>query len=620
MMRRALVTPALAFALLLSLAWPGTTWGALPARHSKAQPRTGIAVWDTRQPASQTLAPSELVETNGWTRIPQGKTAASFDGDAVLSNGRVLAVLRKRDSAVEVYAQGPKGPVARARLLIQAPGGEWASRLDSMNLVENTRGAACLEVHWKTAKNGGITAKFRIKRGDVTVQAQPGAGAGRLRVECPSRLVVLPDFFADDITVNAAQAPADAIEVPGENFLLHLTGQGDAIAMCVFDNRQQDVRVTLSGRAGERTVTGSEIGFEGKKIWLALLESPHVWHALEVKAADDGKVVSLDWRMPFPAQWRVDFTRPNGLTDSWEMLLQESKGGPYVKPSWLGQGEDQLGPDRHRWNTVLGDFHYPCWSDPEGRGYLQPLRNDALRFRGPVVLYPINRVRQTPLDAYTVVDVMRNTLGVGPCEHILDVEGQKSEYKGRATCSCREELGKIYGNHEQKEKRAEVEKVLDDGLIFVKHIRGRITRYVDFGHKMHRYLAEQKKTHPELGAFVDEMDQITREIDARVAARADKIQTPAHVAKMNEDFRKHVLDDEGPDALAMCRKYALALVVIGGNQDELSGECRWVVKTLRQRAGMRMALDPKVARIAGEIRSRTQEALRNPASHEGARH
>ncbi len=59
---------------------------------------------------------------------------------------------------------------------------------------------------------------------------------------------------------------------------------------------------------------------------------------------------------------------------------------------------------------------------------------------------------------------------------------------------------------------------------------------------------------------------------------------------------------------------------IGDNQDELSAECRWAVKTLRQRAGILMALDPRVAPIAAEIRTRTQEALRNPANHEGARH
>ena len=63
-----------------------------------------------------------------------------------------------------------------------------------------------------------------------------------------------------------------------------------------------------------------------------------------------------------------------------------------------------------------------------------------------------------------------------------------------------------------------------------------------------------------------------------------------------------------------------ALVVIGDNQDELSGECRYVVRALRQKAGILLATNPRAAPLAAEIRKRTQEALRNPANHEGARH
>jgi hypothetical protein len=137
---------------------------------------------------------------------------------------------------------------------------------------------------------------------------------------------------------------------------------------------------------------------------------------------------------------------------------------------------------------------------------------------------------------------------------------------------------------------------------------------------MRDYIAGQKKAHPELNEPLEELDKIAQEIDSRVAARREKIKTPEHVAAMNEDFRKTVLGDESPDALKNCKKYTEALVEIGDNQDELSGECRWVVKSLRQRAGLLLALNASLAPIAGEIRARTQEALRSPANHEGARH
>src|SRR5204863_691764 len=133
---------------------------------------------------------------------------------------------------------------------------------------------------------------------------------------------------------------------------------------------------------------------------------------------------------------------------------------------------------------------------------------------------------------------------------------------------------------------------------------------------MRSSLAEQKKTHPEHAGFLHAMDKLTAEIDARFAARADEIKTPAHVAAMNEKFRKTLLGYEGSDAFNKCQQYTRALVVIGDNQDELSAECRWVVKNLRQQAGLAMAREPAVGPIAQEIRARAQKALRNPAHHE----
>ena len=302
--------------------------------------------------------------------------------------------LRKQDSAVEVHAVKHGGTqCARLRLRLMTAAGEPAARLKRMAVVENTRAGACLEATFETAKGAEIAGRFRIKRGDVSVQAEPGTGAGKLRVECPGRFGVLPDFFADDITVDATRLPLDAAELPSENFVLHLTGDGDAIAMCVFENRQQDVKVTLKGPGDRRIITGSEIGFEGKKIWVALMEAPKIWYTRDLKAADTGKVIPLDWTMPFPAQWRVDFTRSNDLVDSWEMLLQEQKERQ-VHQALLARRATRMRSlaNRHRWNTVLGEYLYPCWSDPDRRGYLQPLKNDALKLQGPVVVYPINRV------------------------------------------------------------------------------------------------------------------------------------------------------------------------------------------------------------------------------------
>lgn len=604
--------------------WPLTLQVALFAMsvlpHGAACGNAGIAVWDTGKPSAQPLTPAALAEKDGWTRVPRNETA-SFEGDAVITNGPLLVVWRQRNPAADVYSVVPQGAVSRVRLRLVAADGGPATHLERVSLVENSRGAARLEASYGTAKGGALVAKFRLKRGDVSLEVEPGPGAGRLRVECPGRFVVLPDFFADDILINAGKIPVPAIEVPSENFLLHLTGGGNAIAMCVFENREQDVKVSLSGKGNERIVTGSEIDFGGdRKIWVALMEAAGVWHQLHVRAEDAKKVRRLDWKMPFAAQWRIDFTRKNDLSDSWELLLQKERGRGYLKPTWIGRGALHVPADRKRWTTVLGWFQYPCWTDHQGHGYVQPFEHRALTFRGPAVIYPVHRVQETPIDAYTVVDIVRNTLGVGPCEYILNVEGQKQEKKGRATCAARDALHAIYRKNQQKRKRREVEEALDDALAFVTHIRNRIQLYVEFGREVRKYLAAQRDAHPELKEHLSEMEKIAQEIDIRMASRRQRIREPGAVAEMNDAFRKNLLGYDGADAFEKVKAYTDQLTRIGGNQDELVGECRWIVRTLRQRAGLLMAVDPRCGTIAQEIRARTREVLLKPATYEGARH
>ena len=256
-------------------------------------------------------------------------------------------------------------------------------------------------------------------------------------------------------------------------------------------------------------------------------------------------------------------------------------------------------------------------------GYVQPLlhkKRDDLMFRGPAVIYPINRLPKTPIDTYTTVDVLRSTLGVGPCEYILSVESQRQDHVGRATCHVRRLLNEIYQNKQQKSKQKEIEIYLGDALDFVKHIRNRIDLYVEFGQEMRKYLAAQKKAHPELEKALTEMEKIIGELDERLADRRDGIKSPEYVIALNGRFRKTLLNYEGPDSLDRLKSYTDALTRVGGSQDGLVGESRWIVRTLRQRAALAMAVDPRFTEIAREIRARTQKVLLKPSAYEGARH
>jgi hypothetical protein len=581
-----------------------------------------VGVFDTGDTAAVPLIADALAKKAGWMLVPEEEPRHAFKGDAVLANDRLTVVFRRHGAGAEVYANGPGGPVLRAVL---APvSGSASAGIASLAIAENSPDGVSLDAGFRVGDGPEAVVRFELQPGRVFVRTEARRGVHRLGVGSPCRFAVLPDFFADDIVIDAAELPADRAELPSENFLLHMVGRGEAIVLAVWTQREEEIQVKMAMRDNLRVIQASEIPY-GRKgtIDVAVLEGPGVWHSRDVKKSDADQIIPLGWKAPFPAQWRMDWRQDDGLTDSWEMVVQRPDGN-YVKLDWFGQSDaygtpDWMRADRHRWTTVLGWFNYPCWIDKEGQGFIQPLKKPG-KFQGPALVYPINRVTATPLTSFTFVDVMRATLGVGPCEYVLDVEGQKKKAEGIATCAARTKLNDIYGAKQQRKRQAEVEQALVDVLAFVHHIRVRIESYAAFGRQTSAYLEAQEKARPELAGFVAEMKAITGRIDAAVSQRRKAINTPEHATRLADEFRATLLGYEGEDALARCKQITAAFVEVGGNQDELVGECRVAVKNLRQRAALGAAADPRAAAVAKEIRNRTQAMLRNPTGYEAPRH
>jgi hypothetical protein len=577
--------------------------------------RAGLELWDTGRASAEPLTLAAIESKAGWTKAGE---PGPIRGDAVLTNGRISVVVRK-SGAADLYSS----TAARARVLLEGAGGDPVSRLDRISVTESSKGAVAVEIVGPS-KNGTAAATLRLKKGDPVLEATPGAGAARVRVEAPSRFVVFPDFFADDIVVDAGKIPAASIEAPSENFLLHLAGKGDSIVMAVFENRDQEVKLSLAGDGERRAFTGSEIQFgKSGRVWVSLLEGEGLWMTKVLERSQRGRVIPLGWKMPFPAYWRVDFTNSFDLFDSWDMLLEEKAGSGYVRPTWFGEPLQKVRPSRQMFDAAIGGMYYPAFADAQGNGFVQGFNEKGrmeITHQGPLVVYPINRLPQTAPDVFTVVDIMRNTMGVGPCEHILDVEGQKQQLRGRATCSVRVELNQIYGAKEQKARRGDAEDILKQGETFVAHIRGRIRGYSEYGHQVLALLAAKKKEQPELAPVLAPLEKLLGDIDASIAAQLPKIKMPEDHAKLFAQFRKELLDDTSSEATEKVKQWCEALVDIGGTQDELVGHCRWAVKNVRQKAGLILVQEPKAAALMAEVRAKAQDVLRAPSMHESARH
>jgi hypothetical protein len=598
--------------------------GDYVAYRKEAQPvavDAGVRLFDTGAPSADPLSPAALSLRSGWTQVPEDQLKHEFAGDAVFQNNRVAVALRRDGRGAELYSAAVEGWKERAVLV---PMGQRTAspapiRFSSVRILENNSSGVTLEAAFQ-AKGKPLAVEYELKMGQLFVKTAPKEGVCALRVEAPCRFAVMPDFFADDVMLDATELPVSRAELPSENFLLEMLEGNDALLMNVWTDRDQDMAVTLSGSEAGKRIDGAEIqyGIKGS-VWVAVMTAPQIWHERDIRTEDTDRVIPLAWKEPFPAVWRVDWHRMDRLADSWEMIA-ELPDGTFSKYGWFG-GTDRVPADRARWATVLGDYHYPCWIGKNGQGNLQPQKFEHhAPFGGPTLIYPITRSGGTPLDAFTVVDVVRATLGVGPCEYILDVEGQRSHYAGIATCACRDTLTPIYEQHQQKQRKAEIEKALTDVMVFVRHIRSRIETYVAFGHDLSKYLANYRQQHPELAGQVAELERLTKVIDDRYNEAKENIKTPDETQKLVNTFWQAHLTDETLQAVDACKEFTTALVEIGGSQDELVGECRQAVKVLRQQAGIAMAMDGRMVELAKEIRKRSQEVLRSPAVHESPRH
>jgi len=339
-------------------------------------------------------------------------------------------------------------------------------------------------------------------------------------------------------------------------------------------------------------------------------------------------VRALEWTMPFPAQWRVDFVPRKGMARSSEMVAPYPVKGAgsikspkdvqwrFIKTKYRWLSDAARAEDRARRFEAAQAFRKTrgeelpallgsCWVDEKGNGFIRPKNEEYA-----VVTYPLDRGRGTPLAAFTVTDLVRNTLGVGPCEYILDVKGQRLATPGIYTCAGTALLKNIMENYDPSQHKAEIDKVFNDMMIFVRRYRGRVEEYIAFRKEMLDYLNGQKSAHPELQTFLADMERITSGLPSRIEK-----DVPDRVARLADQFRATLSSQD--DAAKKARERINADIRgAGGYQDGIVNGCHKTANMLRYLAGIEGACNPKAIAVAQEIRLRARKILRNPVAHE----
>jgi len=495
-------------------------------------------VFDTGTQSRQPLSGDALTGKAGWKLVPQDNLTHRFSGDAAVLNGKLTVVVRGKGGGIEVYSTAAKRkPVLRASLACAAGRSSTAAGLRRVDIVENGSGAVTLAAVFGASPAAAV--KLRLTTGAGIVEMKPPRRASTLTVVTNARYVVVPDFFADDMVFDATSL--GGVGLPAENFFLNLVDGGNAILMCVWRPRRfaasAGIANSKSGKDANRC--SSKIECTGvKSVWLAFLEGAGIWH----EGPRHG-----GWKPPFPAKWRCSQIQRTGFASSWDLAAV-----PATRPS-------------------------------------SP-KTDA-----PVVVYPIDRVLATPLSVYCPTDVLRNTLGVGPCEHILITEGLATPTNPtphNVMTWVQRQLKRRRG----RPSADEVRKRLAEMILHVKRSRARIGQYADLADAV---LALCKDT-ASLTATAKRIRQAVEE-GLRAAGPAERTATLA--GELPAMFA-------GTGDIARCDRLAAQLRAIGSAQNRTLSRCRMAACRLRQQCVATAKKNPKLPALAEKIRQRVERVLK----------
>ena len=493
-----------------------------------------------------------MADKDGWTLVGEDSLDHAFRGDAVLLNDRLAVVLRVKGPGAEVYSLGDGRFINRAVLtaLPEADTATTVTGMASISIVENSPASVVIEAACETSVGGKkSSATFGITTGQRIVEMCPGSGADRIFAWYRPRWVVVPDFFGHDMVFDPRALTSTRFGLPTENFSLGLIQGKNAMMMCVWQSGRRRSYLIPPSEAADQTVSGYEIdGVEDEPVWFAFFEGTSLWHQEHVAAGH----LSLKFQPPFEGRWRADLVRPDGVAQSYS-FSNGTVAAANAKES-------------------------------------APL---------PIIVYPLDRTRATPLSAFCPTDVIRSALGVGPCQYVLQTEGLATETNPTPD-QVMTWVERQFERNKTEETADEIRELLAQMVEHVRHAQDRIDRYAKLSREVEELLENLPSRFRSLAQTAGRLNTVVSENQPNDL----EIQAGALAKEVAQLIGK-------PDSTHDCRRLGDELRRIGARQDSTLSRSRMIVRWLREQATTLAADHPELAEPSQAIRDACLRQLGN---------
>ncbi len=382
--------------------------------------------------------------------------------------------------------------------------------------------------------------------------------------------------------------------------MLGLLDGENTIVMSVWPAADQDATLALAGAKQDRRIGAMEIGFHGKSVYVAVLHAPGIWHEHRLLEPYADRDIALGWNRPYSAKWRANFCCQR-RNDSWD--FKDAKAT--------------------EWMYLYEEIIWPCWF--EGQSGLVRLSRRFLDVKGAmefVLVYPADRKKDTPLAVFTPVDIMRNTLGVGPCEYVLDREGLQGRSAnkgrknfGRGVCDTTTPIEYLFIEGLETRESALIGHLLDDIQADISAIHSRVLEFRRFGKELGELAAALPRESATATQLRDEAEKVSKEMESLYQEKLPIIKNPARAGQVGRRIGELAWQSD-PENLGQCKTLTYELRDIAGTQHHMVGDYRVMVKRLRQQAGIQGTADRSTAKLAEQIRKLGGQVLRNKYSVE----
>jgi hypothetical protein len=226
-----------------------------------------------------------------------------------------------------------------------------------------------------------------------------------------------------------------------------------------------------------------------------------------------------------------------------------------------------------------------------------------------LVIYPIDRSRTTPLTTFCPIDILRATLGVGPCQYILQTEGLATDANPTPD-NVMTFVEKQFAKKKDKQSADEIRQMLAEMVAHVDHADKRIRQYAVLAHDVRTICQAQAAS----GALAQTIEALRPTLDALDGAIAGATADPAARARKLADDVLGLIGK--PDPAAECRRLGLELRRLGASQDRALASSRMAARWLRQQAMMVAEDVPgsaeparRIQEFAAKIQGRIEQTL-----------